>query len=105
MTVVDASTDHVTIEAELSRAAVLLITDAWSPGWKVVDAADGPQDEYRLLPANHALRAVALAEGYHRIRIEYRPGSLRIGAAVSGAGLLAVLGTAVFFVVRRRSLR
>jgi uncharacterized membrane protein YfhO len=47
------------------------------------------------MPANYALRAVALEQGKHRLRLEYAPPALRLGAVVSamawGAWILAVL--------------
>ena len=95
-TVVHRTADSLTIDATLTRPAILLITDAYSAGWR----ADPPHE---IMPANHALRAIALGAGKHRIRLEYRPSSFRIGIIVSAAALLvALLSLTLQF--RRRTL-
>jgi hypothetical protein len=79
--VVREGTDFVDIEADLGAAAVLLITDAWTPGWRAVSQEGAAR--YELVPANYALQAVALGPGHHRLRLEYAPGAFRAGAAIS----------------------
>jgi hypothetical protein len=81
--IVNSSTDHLTVEADLPSPAILLITDGYSEGWRAVALPGSVQQEYRLLPANYVLRAVPLAAGKHRLRIEYSPAAFRIGAYVS----------------------
>lgn len=76
--------DSLEIEAVLEDSAVLLITDAYSSGWRVKSLIkDPPQNRYALLPADHAFRAVPLAAGSHRLLIEYSPLSFRIGIWIS----------------------
>jgi len=41
--------------------------------------------------ADGAFRAVRLAEGSHRVELEYHPRGVREGAAVAAAGLLGLL--------------
>lgn len=81
--IVAEDTDWLEIEAELEAPAILLVTDAWTPAWRAVPLAGSSQERYRTLPANHALRAVPLAAGRHRLRMEYAPGSVPLGALVS----------------------
>ncbi|MDQ3813327.1 MAG: hypothetical protein M3347_05190, partial [Armatimonadota bacterium] len=93
--IVDSSTDHLTIVAELPRPAILLITDNYSAGWRAVALPDSVQQQYQLLPANYLLRAIPLGVGRHHLRVEYSPAAFRIGAVVSLASLilyLALLG-------------
>ncbi|MBN1673582.1 MAG: hypothetical protein JXR37_21225 [Kiritimatiellae bacterium] len=88
----DASTDHLTIEADLPQPAVLLVTDGYSRGWRAQALAGSVQSAYQVLPANYVLRGVPLAVGRHRLRLVYRPAAFAVGAWVSGLALLAFLG-------------
>ncbi len=81
-------TDWLEIEVGLKKPAILLVTDAFAAGWRAVPLS-GPQREMRVVPANHALRAVPLQAGDHRLRLEYAPIGFRIGRWVSLLALLA----------------
>jgi hypothetical protein len=102
--VVEESTDHMIVEAEVSAPALLLITDAYHPFWTAESLPGSAQAKYEILPANWALRAVPLQAGRHRIRLEYRVPGLGAAMTVSllAAVALIVLGAAVVF--RRRSV-
>jgi len=89
--VADLRADRVRVEADLNEPGYLVLVDAWDPGWRV--SVDGR--EAALLRANIAFRAVALPAGAHVVDFVYRPRSLLIGLAVSGAALLAVLAVAL----------
>jgi hypothetical protein len=54
------------------------------------------------MPADYALRAVALDRGRHRLRLEYAPGGLYAAAVVSAIAWAAWLGTALVFLRRLR---
>ena len=100
--VVDSSTDHLTVEADVPAAAILLITDTYAAGWRAVALPGSVQQTYQLMSANYALRAVPLKAGKHRLRVEYAPPAFRAGvwiSAVSVAVYLALLG----WHVRRRA--
>ncbi len=106
--VVERGTDHLLIEAETPEPAILLVTDAFASGWRAADAGAGPaQRTYTILPANYVLRAVPLAAGSHRIRLEYLPPGLRAGLAisVSAAILFAFLAARLLLSFRRESGR
>jgi hypothetical protein len=45
-----------------------------------------------ILTADHALRAVYVGPGLHTVRFSYEPLSLRLGAALTLAALLALAG-------------
>ncbi len=81
--IVREGTDFLEIEADLPRAALLVVTDAWAAGWRAVALPGSSRVSYDLAPANYVLRAVALSEGKHRLRLEYAPAAFRIGAGVS----------------------
>lgn len=77
------STDHMTLEVKLAESALLVISDAYSEGWRVRALKDSVQQEYTLLPANYVLRAIPLSAGTHLIRVEYAPVAWTVGLAVS----------------------
>jgi len=78
------------VEAQLAAAGVLVVLEAFEPGWvATVDAAPAP-----VLRANGLFRAVRLEAGRHRVRFAYRPRSVAYGAAISASGLAAALGLA-----------
>ncbi len=99
----DASTDHLSIAAELASPAILLITDAYSTGWRAVSLAPpAPQAHYEVLPADHALRAIPLAAGSHRLRVEYAPPGFLVGRWLSAASSTLFLGAVGLWAVRKR---
>jgi hypothetical protein len=100
--VVDESTDHLTIQADLPNPAILLITDIHSPGWRIQALPGSTQQRYEMFSANYILRAIPLAQGHHHIRVEYLPLSFQIGkwiSVIAGTLLMVVLG---FHVYKRR---
>jgi hypothetical protein len=99
---IDSSTDHLTIRAEVASPALLLITDAYSRNWVVHALMAGPQQAYPMMPANYCLRAVPLAAGKHLFRMEYRPSGFVAGRWVSLVGLAAYVGTVAFWLGRQR---
>ncbi len=91
--------DAIEVEAQLAAAGVLVVLEAFEPGWvATVDAAPAP-----VLRANGLFRAVRLEAGRHRVRFAYRPRSVAYGAAISAFGLAAALGLA--FLARAHASR
>jgi hypothetical protein len=79
--------DVVEIEAVLARPGVLVLVEAYDPGWRVsVDGRGAP-----LLAANVLFRAVRLPEGRHRVRFVYRPWTATTGVLLSGLGAVATI--------------
>ncbi len=79
--------ERVVLSARADQQSVLVLTDAWYPGWKVrVDGKPAP-----VLRVDHALRGVALPPGSHRVEFEFRPAVLPAGAAVSALSLLLLV--------------
>jgi len=93
---------RVTIKASANGVAVLVLADAYYPGWKVfVDGREG-----KILRANHFFRAVELSAGEHEIRFEYAPWSFTAGLWISLLTLaLIVLATLAIAVKNAIALR
>jgi hypothetical protein len=79
------SDERVVLRTHGERSGVVVLGDAWFPGWKA--RLDG--DEVPLLRANLAFRAVAVPPGAHEIELVYRPRSLRRGLALAAFAALA----------------
>jgi len=97
--------DRLIVDAQLESPAILVLSEAYDDGWRAraEPAASGPQHDYRVLPANLALRAIPLAAGHHRLVVEYAPDAFLVGRWVSLASLAALLGAALY--VARRGTR
>jgi hypothetical protein len=94
--VIDSSIDHLTIEAELSSPAILLVTDVYSKGWRVRALPTSTQQKYEVMPANYVLRAVPLSKGHHLFRLEYMPLGFRIGKWVSLISVIIYAGLLIW---------
>lgn len=81
--VVGRSTDFLMIEAETERPSLLLISAAYSRGWRATPLAGSAQSAYAVLPANYTLCALPLQAGRHRLRLGYSPAAFRIGRVIS----------------------
>ncbi len=82
--------DSVTLTVETDQPALLVLSDAYYPGWRAF--VDGVETE--ILRANYAFRAVVVPAGNTLIRFIYRPASFQIGGVITliSLGLLAVTG-------------
>ncbi len=92
---------RVTLRARLQRPGVVLLDDAWAPGWSV--RVDGRPA--KALQTDVVLRGVAVPAGEHEIVWSYRVPGLRAGVALSLLALLATLAWAGLVVVRGRRAR
>ncbi len=59
--IIDSSASQMTIEADLPHPAILLITDAYSNGWRARPLGDTAQTAYQVLPADYTIQAVPLS--------------------------------------------
>ncbi|MDP1602871.1 MAG: hypothetical protein Q8M03_06355, partial [Legionella sp.] len=102
-TVRTVSTDELVAEVETDAPALLLLTDAWFPGWRATALSGSAQEDYRILRADYILQAIPLGAGSHRIRLEYAPSGLALWGTVS---LCTILGLLCFgMILWRRSRR
>ena len=86
-TFVEDGLNRVVVRATLAADGYLSLLDTYSPDWVVeVDGASTP-----LMRANGLFRAVHLTRGQHMVTFTYRPRAMYIGAAISGATLLALV--------------
>lgn len=99
--IIDQSTDHLTLDVNTSRDAIVLITDSYSRGWQVAALHIGAQEAYQIMPANFTLLAVPVKAGGHRLRLEYAPWGYRIGKWVSIFALSIYLLAIIFHLQKR----
>jgi len=93
--IVASSTDWLSIEVDVGQPSILLVTDVYTPAWRAVPLPGSVQSKYEVLPANYILRAVPLAAGHHRLRLEYAPREFAIGTWISlVAGILFLAAVA-----------
>lgn len=90
----------VEIEASLPAPGHLVLTDRYSPDWEA--SVDG--EPVPLLRANGVFRAVAVAAGTHRVRLQHRPRLFYASAGVSAAAVAASLLLLVLPQGHRRKL-
>ena len=83
---------HVHVDVVAREPGVLVVTDNYYPGW-VAERVEANGDVKRadLFPCDLAFRGVYVPAGHHVVRLTYRPGSFRLGAALSGFVLLALV--------------
>ena len=80
--IIARASDRLTIAVSARRAAVLVVTEGYDPGWRAwIDGAPAP-----VWRANAIFRAVPVGEGDHRVEMRYRPPSAAWGAAASVLG-------------------
>jgi hypothetical protein len=78
--------EQVVIAVDAQAPGILVLTDAWYPGWQAtVDGEPVPVRRADLL-----FRAVAVEAGEHRVVFSFRPASLRVGAGITLASLVAL---------------
>jgi hypothetical protein len=96
---IDRRAETVRIEAEAAGPALLVVQDAFWPGWRA--AIDGQPAE--ILAADHLVRAVRWPAGRHALELVYDPPEVRVGLALTGVGALLVLLLAVLAARRARA--
>jgi hypothetical protein len=97
--IVSYEPEHIRLEVTADRDCFLLFQDMYYPGWKAY--VDSEEQEY--LRADVGFRVLEIAEGEHTVVMEFRPGSLKIGLALSLVGLLLTVGYAWGSGRRRRT--
>ena len=97
--IVSYGPECVELEVEADRDCFLLFQDMYYPGWKAY--VDTEEREY--VKADVGFRVLEMAEGEHTVVMEFRPGSLKIGGAMSVLGLILTLAYAWGSGRRRRT--
>jgi len=80
--------EGVTLRAVATRPGFLVLDDSAYPGWDA--SLDGRPVKW--LPANENFRAVAIPAGRHVVSFRYAPRSVLIGAIITLACIVALLG-------------
>ena len=101
--VIDSSANQMTLVVDLPQPAILLITDAYSNGWRARPLEGSVQRTYRVMPANYVLRAIPLSQGHHRIRLEYLPRAFQWGAWISAVSIICFAFVVRYQVRRNRA--
>ena len=79
--------DRMSFHVRTPRPAMLIVTDAYVPGWKAT--VNGERRE--IVPADNCFRAVAVPEGESNVLFSYAPAYTYTGGFVA-AGAAAVVG-------------
>lgn len=91
---------RVSLDVDAKRPAVLRLADLWYPDWKVT-VDDKPA---KLLRADHALRAVAVPAGRHKVEFRFVSQAFTLGLWLSiGSAVLALLLMAAGWWLERRT--
>lgn len=92
--------DHrVAIDVSAREEAVLVLTDAYYPGW----TASIDSQPAEIFPVYYAFRGVVVPKGDHRVEFRYAPASFRVGLAVSAFTLVLTGGAALVRIRQRKS--
>ncbi|MBN1529350.1 MAG: YfhO family protein [Thermoleophilaceae bacterium] len=89
--------DEVTVATSSSRPGLMVLTDAWYPGWKA--EVDGRDAEVRRV--DYVLRGVSVPAGEHTVVLRYEPSSWRLGWITSLVALILIGGVAAVGFRRR----
>jgi Bacterial membrane protein YfhO len=85
-TIIHYENQSVTVQASLNDSGVLVLADAYYPGWKAY--VNGKEQVIRR--ANLFFRAVVLPAGTHTVEFRYDPTSFKLGLAISIATTVAI---------------
>jgi hypothetical protein len=89
--------DKLSVDVVVRRPGMLVVSDAWDPGWKAtVDGKDADVER-----VDYVMRGVRVGPGAHRVEFTYRPWSFTAGWIVSLAALIVLLGALLWW--RRRT--
>lgn len=89
---------YVKVEANASQASVLVLSDAYYPGWNAY--VDGKR--VAMFPAYYAFRGIVLPEGDHVVEYRYEPRSFYIGLWISCLAMAGSMLGGVLMLVRSR---
>jgi len=92
---------RVALEARLARRGLVVLDDAWAPGWSV--SVDGRPA--RALRTDVVMRGVMVPPGRHRIVWSYQVPGLRIGMLLSLLALLVLAAWAGVLLLRSSRAR
>jgi membrane protein YfhO len=86
--IIQHSLNRVTIDADIQQSGLLVLGDAYYPGWEAF--VDGKKTE--IYRTDYVLRGVVVPVGHHVVEFRYEPLSFKVGAIISLASLIMVGG-------------
>jgi hypothetical protein len=86
--ILHTSNDRQVVETRTTRPGILVVSDAWAPGWHAVIGGE----ELKVERVDYLYRGVRVPAGTHIVEFTYRPLSWRIGWIVSLVAFVALLG-------------
>jgi hypothetical protein len=86
----DYEDEHVVVDTDADRRALLVLTDSWFPGWKAT--VDGKQVPIERV--DYLIRGLPVPAGAHRVEFSYAPVSWTFGWVVSLLALMAIVAAA-----------
>ncbi|HZL87100.1 MAG TPA: hypothetical protein VFB96_01880 [Pirellulaceae bacterium] len=95
---------RVEIDVTLASPGLVILSDAYAPGWTATVETDGTTRTVDILRTNRICRGILLPAGEHRITYAYRPLSFRYGAWMSGAAWAALSIICLCRVASKRKL-
>lgn len=93
--------NSIDLKVKTDGPGILVASESWYPGWKVF--VDGVEKE--LLRADQVLRGVPLEKGEHIVRFIYDPLSFKAGFIITGAGMIILLISGIFYGFRTKRRR
>ncbi|MBK7896164.1 MAG: YfhO family protein [Anaerolineaceae bacterium] len=90
--------EQVIVQTRSSQPQLLLLTDAFYPGWQVI--VDGAPAE--LLQADGLFRGVLLPAGDHEVVFTFAPRSFQLGWLMTAVGLILLLLLGAALLIMRR---
>lgn len=97
-------THEIKVSITAAQSGTLLVADTYYPGWVCTVDDQGTQ----IHEVYGCFRGVAISEGTHTVRMQYRPASFRWGCGLSLAGLVIwtlSASVAAFMAKRSRTLQ
>lgn len=89
------------LETSPSCKGLLVVSEVYYPGWEVY--VDGKKKQ--ILETDYLFRGVMLPGGQRSVEFKFRPGSLKVGAAVSIAAVALLLALAALLLSTKRRAR
>jgi hypothetical protein len=102
--VVNLNPDRLDISVYLSHAALLLMTNAYDPGWRAVALPNSVQSKYDVLQADDLFQVIPLKSGWNHFKMIYRPWAYVWGKWISiiTLGLLGLSTLVGWWMIKKR---
>jgi Bacterial membrane protein YfhO len=98
---VEGDSNGLTLRVNTPHAGVVVVSQIFYPGWYA--SIDGVRTT--LLRPDYAFIGATVPTGTHEVRFEFRPLSVRVGAALSLMSIFVLLGMCVVARIRARSAK